>query len=174
MTLYSITLTLPRTLTCSQQLKQAVVVLEGMKSCVCVLRVDDVPAPRGYMSAMMVDKPEDMIFYNHDFMKQYHDAPNNNKNTVPSHGYFAKLASFEEEHCEKGELYMEYRKMPCQEKNGELCEYCRATDFVSSSSATPSPRPYPDYSKLPDFHYLPGTKHQRLAANLMIISLEPK
>ena len=66
---------------------------------VCVLRFDDAPAPRGYMSAMMVDKPGD-IFYNRDFVKQYHDAPNNKKNTVPGHGYFAKLASFEEEHCE--------------------------------------------------------------------------
>ena len=80
----------------------------------------------------------------------------NKKNTVPGHGYFAKLASFEEEHCEKGELYMEYRKMPCQERNGELCEYCRATNFVSASSATPAPRPCPDYSKRPDFHS--GTK----------------
>ena len=123
-----------------------------------IRRVDDAPAPRGYMSAMMVDKPEEMVFYNRDFMKQYHDAPNNKKNTVPGHGYFAKLASFEEEHCEKGELYMEYRKMSCQEKNGELCEYCRATDFLSPTSATPTPRPYLDYSKLPDFHYLPGTK----------------
>ena len=123
-----------------------------------VRRVDDAPAPRGYTSTMMVDQPEEMIFYNRDFMKQYHDAPNNKKNTIPGHGYFAKLASFEEEHCEKGELYMEYRKMSCQEKNGELCEYCRATDFLSPTSATPTPRPYPDYSKLPDFHYLPGTK----------------
>ena len=84
--------------------------------------VDDAPAPRGYVSIMMVDKPEDMIFYNRAFMKQYmyHDALNNKKNTVPGHGYFAKLASFEEERCEKGELYMECRKMSCQEKNGEL------------------------------------------------------
>ena len=66
---------------------------------------------RGYMSAMMVDKPEGMIFYNRDFMKQYHDAPNNKKNTVPGHGSFAKLASFKEEHCKKEELYMGYRKM---------------------------------------------------------------
>ena len=44
-----------------------------------------IPAPRGYMSAMMVDKPEDMIFYHRDFMKKYHDAPNNKKNTVPGH-----------------------------------------------------------------------------------------
>ena len=99
------------------------------------------------MSAMMVDKPEKMIFQNRDFMKQYHDAPNNKKNTIPAHGYFAKLASFEQEHCKKEELYMEYRKMSC-----------RATDFLSPTSATPTPQPYPDYSKLPDFHYLPGTK----------------
>ena len=31
-------------------------------------------------------------------------------------------------------------------------------DFVSPSPATPTPRPYPDYGKLPDFHYLPSTK----------------
>ena len=49
--------------------------------------------------------------------------------------------------------------MSCQEKNGELCEYCRATKFVSPSSPpTPTPRPFPDYTKLPDFHYLPRTK----------------
>ena len=130
-------------------------VLRHILGCVSVVAV--IPAPRGYMSAMMVDKPEDMIFYHCDFMK-YHDAPNNKKNTVPGHDYFAKLASFEEEHCEKEELYPEYRKMSCQKKNGELCEYCRATDFVSPSPATPTPRPYPDCSKLPDYHYQPSTK----------------
>ena len=107
---------------------------------------------------MMVDKPKDMIFYNRYFMRQYHDAPNNKKNTVPGHGYFAKLASFEEEHCEKGELYMQYRKVSDREKNGELCEYWRATDLLSPSLATSTPRPYPDYSKLPNLHYLPSTK----------------
>ena len=62
-----------------------------------VLRFHDAPAPRGYMSAMMVDKPDDMIFYSGDFMNQYHDAANNKKNSVLGHGYFAKLASFEDE-----------------------------------------------------------------------------
>ena len=63
----------------------------------------------------MVDKPEDMIFYNRDFMKQYHDAPNKVM-AVPGHGYFAKLASFEEEHREKEELYLEYRKCLAKRK----------------------------------------------------------
>ena len=68
------------------------------------------------------------------------------------------------------------KKMSCQEKNGELCEYCRPTDFVRPSSATPAPRPYPDYSKLPDFHYLPCTKTPTTGGklNLMIINLELK
>ena len=62
---------------------------------------------------------------------------------------------------------MEYRKMSSQEKNGELCEYCRATDFLSLTSATPTPQPYP-----PTTYQV--QKHQQLAANLMIISLELK
>ena len=114
-----------------------------------------------------LDKPKDMIYYNRDFMK-YHDAPNNKKNTVPGHDcYFAKLASFEKEYCEKGELHMEYRKMSCQEKNRKLCECCRATDFLSPSPAASAPRPYPDYGKpVPDFHYLPSTKTPQVAVNL--------
>ena len=90
-----------------------------------------------------LDKPKDMIYYNRDLMK-YHDAPNNKKNTVPGHDcYFAKLASFEEEYCEKGELHMEYTKMSCQEKNRKLCECCRATDILSPSPATQLHDPIP-------------------------------
>ena len=115
------------------------------------------PAPRGNMSAMMVDKSEDMIFYNRDFIKLYHDAPNKKRNTVPGHDYFAKLASFEEEHCEKGELYPEYRKMSCQKKNGELCD-----------------NPIPIAANFPTITTNQIRKHLRVAANLMIISLERK
>ena len=120
-----------------------------------VRRVDDAPAPRGYMSAMMVDKPEEMIFYNRDFMKQYHDALNNKKNTVPGHEYFAKVASFEEEHCEKGELYMEYRKrekrraMRILSSNWFFKSYFRYTYSTTLSRLQQTSA---------DFHYLPGTK----------------
>ena len=37
---------------------------------------------------------------------------------------------------------------------------CKLWDFVSPSPATLTPRPYPDYSKLPDFHYLPNAETQ--------------
>ena len=64
--------------------------------------------------------------------------------------------------------------MSCQEKNGELCEYCRATDVLSPTSATPTPRPYPITANFLTFTTYQVRKHQRLAANLMIISLELK
>ena len=64
--------------------------------------------------------------------------------------------------------------MSCQEKNGELCEYCRATDFLSPTSASPTPRPHPHTANFLAFTTYQVRKHQRLAANLMIISLELK
>ena len=44
---------------------------------------------------------------------------NNQKSSVPGYGYFSRLEQFESLHCEKGELYMEYRRMSCKEKNGQ-------------------------------------------------------
>ena len=79
----------------------------------------------------MVDKPEEMIFYNRDFMKR-------ERGTV--HGVQKTVLSREKRRAMR------------------ILSYCRTTDFLSPTSATPTPRPYPDYSKLPDFHYLPGTK----------------
>ena len=75
---------------------------------------------------------------------------------------------------EEGKLYKDDRKMSYQEKNGELREYCPATDFVSPSPATPTTRHSPDHKKLPYFHYKAILKTPRVVANLMIISLELK
>ena len=67
--------------------------------------------------------------------------------------------------------------MSCQKKNGELCEYFRATDFVSPSPATPTPRLHstiPIAANVPTITTNQVRKHLRVAANLMIISLELK
>jgi len=42
--------------------------------------------------------------------------------------------------------------MSCQERNGQLCEFCKEDD--TSALPLPTRRPFPDYSKLPNFHYL--------------------
>ena len=67
------------------------------------------------------------------------------KSSVPGHGYFFKPEQFESLPCGKGEPYMEYKRMSCQELNGQLCKFC---------APLPTRRPYPDNGKLPNFHYL--------------------
>ena len=47
---------------------------------------------------------------------------------------------------------MEYRRMSCQERNGQLCKFCEKDE--TTTAPLPTRRPYPDYSKLPNFHYL--------------------
>ncbi|PFX12807.1 GFP-like fluorescent chromoprotein FP506, partial [Stylophora pistillata] len=54
--------------------------------------------------------------------------------------------------CEKGELYIEYRRMSCKERSSKLRKFCEKDETTSAPLTTR--RPYPDYGKLPNFHYL--------------------
>ena len=74
------------------------------------------------------------------------------KSSVPGHGYFFKPEQFESLPCGKGEPYMEYKRMSCQERNGQLCKFCEKDE--TTSAPLPTRRPYPDNGKLPNFHYL--------------------
>ena len=47
---------------------------------------------------------------------------------------------------------MEYRRMSCQERNSQLCKFCKKDE--TTSALLPTRRPYPDCGKLPNFHYL--------------------
>lgn len=71
------------------------------------LRIDHSQAPWGYISAFLVDRPENQFFYNHEYLKEYPGVTTNQKSSVPGLGYFSKLEQLESLHCEKGELYME-------------------------------------------------------------------
>ena len=42
--------------------------------------------------------------------------------------------------------------MSCHERNGQLCKFCDKDE--TTSAPLPTRRPYPDYSKLPNFHYV--------------------
>ena len=112
------------------------------------LRIDDSPVPQGYISAILVDRPENQFFYN----REYLGVTNNQKSSVPGHEFFFKLKQFESLHCGKGEPYMEYKRMSCQELNGKLCKFCEKDE--TTSAPLPTRRPYPDDGKLPNFHYL--------------------
>ena len=47
---------------------------------------------------------------------------------------------------------MEYKRMSCQERNGQLCKFCEKDE--TTSAPLPTRRSYPNYGKLPNFHYL--------------------
>ncbi|PFX15181.1 hypothetical protein AWC38_SpisGene20605 [Stylophora pistillata] len=64
----------------------------------------------------------------------------------------ANILSSQIAFCEKGELYIEYRRMSCKERSGKLCKFCEKDE--TTSAPLPTRRPYPDYGKLPNFHYL--------------------
>ena len=68
------------------------------------------------------------FFINQGYMLQYHKASEVlNKSYIPGHGYFAKLELFENNHCEKGDLFIEYRKSAFKEKSSEPCDFCKRT-----------------------------------------------
>ena len=48
---------------------------------------------------------------------------------------------------------MEYKRISCQERNGQLCQFCEKDE--TTSAPLPTRRSYPNYGKLPNFHYLP-------------------
>ena len=47
---------------------------------------------------------------------------------------------------------MEYKRISCQERNGQLCKFCEKDE--TTSAPLPTRRSYPNYGKLPNFHYL--------------------
>ena len=70
------------------------------------LRIDDSPLPRGYISAFLIDRPENQFFYNREYLKEYLGVTNNQKSSFPRHGYFSKPEQFGRLCCEKGEPYI--------------------------------------------------------------------
>ena len=130
------------------------------------LRIDDSPVPRGYIPAFFVDRPENQFFYKHEYI----GVTSNQKSSFPGHGYFSKLEQFGSLGCEKGEPYMEYKRMSFQERNGQLCKFCEKDE--TTSAPLPTQRPYSDHGKLPNFHISLGVQPPQMAVSQTTFSLE--
>ena len=81
------------------------------------------------------------------------------KYDMPGSAYIHKILEFIEKHVESGELYAEFLKESCREKDGTLCKHCCVTDgpkeIARTGPATERiPRPIPDQSAFPEFRYL--------------------
>ncbi|XP_035659798.1 uncharacterized protein LOC118404665 [Branchiostoma floridae] len=123
------------------------------------LRIDDSPAPTGFIKSFIVDQPGSQFFFNRDHLLRYMKTAKTLRTSLPGYHYFHKIEVFLEKHFTIGELYMEYVKGSCKGLSGEqeLCDFCMNHDFIGPAPA-PVPRPYPDYERLPEFHYMPYDK----------------
>lgn len=88
------------------------------------IRIDGEPAPHGFLSAIVSEKPGNQFFYNKHWLMKYNSASKTKRLGVPVHSYFAKIEQFFQSHYERGELYMEYLKGDCLKSEGELCSSC--------------------------------------------------
>ena len=88
------------------------------------MRVDDEKGPGGdFMKAYLTEKLADQFFYNKDELLAYCYKTISQRSTIPGQGYFDKIMKFMDQHLEVGDLYMEYRKGECTERE-TLCDYC--------------------------------------------------
>ena len=93
--------------------------------------------------------------HNTSYLVQFHNA-GAKKESVPSNNYFSKIEKFINEHYEEGENYREFLKFSCGEKVGANC---------SGPLIDRCPKPFPDHSCLPEYHYLPYNNTPREGSN---------
>lgn len=121
-----------------------------------VERVHMEPGPAGdLMLGMLTEKPPNHFFYNTAELQIYHKSGKEKRKCLPGYNYFKKIEKFMDEHIERGELYLEYLMGGCTKDNDyPLCNYCE-TRCPPCKLRKKSPKPYPDYSKIPNLKYLP-------------------
>ena len=118
-------------------------------------RIDDAPVHFEYIKCFVADKPNDGIFLNQEYLKEYSRCKSTQgKVAVPGLAYMQKIDTFRSSHYEYGELYMEYLRGDCGNTSCDKtrCNYCMNSEWTGPVM-TRIPRPCPDESRLPDYHY---------------------
>ena len=91
-------------------------------------RIDGAPVLSDYIHASVSERAEDSFFFNGEYLSEYMKKSVNNRNDMPGSAYIRKILEFNEKHVESGELYAEFLKGSCKEKDGSLCKRCCVTD----------------------------------------------
>lgn len=117
--------------------------------------IDDEPGSAGdYMKSYVTTRKERQFFFNTTYLLQYTSTKSDAKRaTVPGNAYFSKIEKFMQEHCENGEMYLEFLKGSCEREEGERCEHCLSHEFCCSTDIKHIPKPYPAVQR-PGLHYL--------------------
>ena len=115
------------------------------------------PGPAGdLMLSHLTARSEYQFFHNAKYLKTWLNTASKAKQlALPGGHYFAKLEKYVSDHCEIGDLYMETLMGRCEEHTGELCPDCELNPWPRCQ---PGLRPYPDRSRLPEYHYLPANQ----------------
>ena len=118
------------------------------------LRSDDEKGPANdFLKCYVTEQVEEQFFFNKDELLQYCSVSISKKHTVPGHVYFDEIFKFVRDHVEIGELYMEYKKGSCEIYTQNKCDYSAKAPKIIQCPILPVPRPYPDASRLPEYHY---------------------
>ena len=121
-----------------------------------VKRIDCAPVLSEYIDCNLVEKPNEMFFFNKDYVTEYQNATTEDKkNSVLGFGYMQKILMFFKHHYRVGELFMEYVKHSCNEEKKSLCEFCATHNWIGPP-AKRIPQPKPDEDN--PGHYLPVFK----------------
>ena len=115
-------------------------------------RIDGAPAPNGYMKAYTSQKNENLFFNNHQRLKEYINASEKERKSIPGSHYSKKVETFMDTHFEIGEKYLEYVRHSCSISGEAPCDLCAESNWVGGKCAR-IPKPMPDYS-VDGLHYM--------------------
>ena len=119
-------------------------------------RIDDAPVHSEYIKCIVAEKPVDGLFFNQEYLRKYFRSKASHRRlSIPGSGYMSMINNFCGSHYEYGELYMEYLKSDYVRLSQTklLCNFCKESEWISPVMQR-IPRPLPDESRLPNFHYL--------------------
>eukprot|EP00794_Sanderia_malayensis_P013418 gene13418-14794_t len=115
-------------------------------------RIDGAPGPGGFLKSYRAVKKKDLFFKDKEFLDSFLSKSGKEQAGLPGGKYYSKISNFITDHCEIGEKHLEFLKFECRNRKDGVCDYCKCHDWVGPP-CTKVPRPYPDYSKLPEYHY---------------------
>ena len=114
--------------------------------------IDEAPGPGGFLKAYRAVNKKDMFFKDKEFLDSYLSKNEKEQASLPGGKYHSKISKFIKDHCEIGEKHLEFLKFECGNRKDGVCNYCKSHNWAGPP-CTRVPRPYPDYSKLPEYHY---------------------
>mgnify|MGYP001795890039 CR=1 FL=1 len=74
------------------------------------VRIDDEPAPKGFLRAIVSERVGEEFFYNKEYLSKYNSTAKSKQSENPGHAYFKCVEEFFDLRYEEGELYIEFLK----------------------------------------------------------------